>query len=87
MGELTMRDWVKWWRAAGIRAVKTAAQSAMGAVTLGVAAADINWFAVGGIALTSALYSLLTSLAGLPEEHMDTEKNMDQEGGSGVGTG
>ena len=79
--KLMTRDWVKWWRAAGIRAVKTAAQTAMGAVTLGIAAADIDWYTVGGIALTSAFYSLLTSLAGLPEE------DMDQEGGSGNGTG
>lgn len=56
-----------WWRAAGIRALKTVAQTA--AATLGTAAvlSEVNWWAVGSAALLAGLLSLLTSLGGLPE--------------------
>lgn len=56
-----------WWRAAGIRALKTVAQTA--AATLGTAAvlSEVNWLAVGSAALLAGLLSLLTSLGGLPE--------------------
>lgn len=61
------RDWIKWWKAAGIRAVKTMAQ---GAVALLPAAATINavdWETVLGTAALMGVASILTSLAGLPE--------------------
>ena len=56
-----------WWRAAGIRALKTVAQTA--AATVGTAAliSQVNWLAVGSAALLAGLLSLLTSLGGLPE--------------------
>ena len=56
-----------WWRAAGVRALKTVAQTA--AATLGTAAvlSEVNWLAVGSAALLAGLLSLLTSLGGLPE--------------------
>ena len=56
-----------WWRAAGIRALKTVAQTA--AATLGTAAvlSEVNWLTVGSAALLAGLLSLLTSLGGLPE--------------------
>ena len=56
-----------WWRAAGVRALKTVAQTA--AATLGTAAllSEVNWLTVGSAALLAGLLSLLTSLAGLPE--------------------
>ena len=57
----------QWLKAAGIRALKTAAQTA--AATIGVSALieDVNWLAVGSTALLAAILSLLTSLGGLPE--------------------
>lgn len=57
----------KWFKAAGIRALKTVAQTA--AATIGVAAViqDVNWLAVGSAALLAGVLSVLTSLAGLPE--------------------
>ena len=56
-----------WWRAAGIRALKTVAQTA--AATVGTAAliSQVNWLAVGSAALLAGVLSLLTSLGGLPE--------------------
>ena len=59
----------KWWKAAGIRAVKTLAQTAV--ATIGTSAVmditAINWWGVLSASVLAALLSLLTSVAGLPE--------------------
>ena len=57
----------KWFKAAGIRAVKTVAQSAIATIGTSAAFGDINWLAVGSTALLAGVLSLLTSIAGLPE--------------------
>lgn len=57
----------KWFKAAGIRAVKTIAQSAIATIGTSAAFGDINWLAVGSTALLAGALSLLTSIAGLPE--------------------
>ena len=56
-----------WWKAAGIRAVKTFAQTAVATITVGTAIQDINWLAVASVSAVAAICSLLTSVAGLPE--------------------
>ena len=57
----------KWWKAAGIRAVKTFAQTAIATIGASVLLSDVNWIAVGSASLLAAVLSLLTSVAGLPE--------------------
>ena len=56
-----------WGRAAAIRAVKTFAQAALAQIPAAVFIAEVDWIVVLGTALTAALLSLLTSVAGLPE--------------------
>lgn len=58
---------IEWFKAAGIRAIKTMAQTALGMMTVGMAVEEIRWEYVGSVALVSGIYSLLTSIAGLPE--------------------
>ena len=57
----------EWLRAAAIRAIKTVAQTALGMITIGSAASEIDWRYVVSVSLVAGVYSILTSLAGLPE--------------------
>lgn len=58
---------VKWLKAAGIRAAKTIAQTAVATVGTSAVFADVNWRVVISASLLAGLLSLLTSVAGLPE--------------------
>lgn len=62
-----MRDWKKWAKAAGVRAVKTVAQTAVATIGTSAALGEINWVLVGSSAALAGVVSLLTSVAGLPE--------------------
>ena len=57
----------KWWKAAGIRALKTFCQTAVSMMTIGQAVLDVNWKNVLSVSCVACLFSLLTSIAGLPE--------------------
>ena len=57
----------KWWKAAGVRAVKTVAQAAVAAIGTTAMLNEVDWLVVGSTALLSGVLSLLTSIAGLPE--------------------
>lgn len=62
---------VKWWKAAGIRAVKTMAQTAIPLIPVGASIAEINWVTVAGVVAASGVLSILTSIAGVPEVEAD----------------
>ena len=57
----------EWWKAAGIRAIKTVAQTAVATIGVSATMADVDWVLVGSASLLSGILSLLTSVAGLPE--------------------
>ena len=57
----------KWWKAAGIRAVRTVAQTAVGIIGASVVLSDVNWVTVASASVLAGILSLLTSVAGLPE--------------------
>lgn len=57
----------KWWAAAGVRALKTIAQTAVATIGTSVLISDINWVAVVSASAVAGLLSILTSVAGLPE--------------------
>lgn len=57
----------KWWKAAGIRALKTVAQTAVATIGTAAALSEVNWLLVASASVLAGTLSLLTSLAGLPE--------------------
>lgn len=59
-----LKQWVK---AAGIRAAKTAAQTAVGVIGASTAIGDVSWTLVASAAALAAIVSVLTSIAGIPE--------------------
>lgn len=59
---------MKWFKAAGIRALKTVAQTAVALIgTNAIGMTEVDWVAVGSAALLAGIVSMLTSVAGLPE--------------------
>lgn len=62
-----MRNWKLWAKAAGIRALKTLAQTAVGVIGASAMVQEVNWQTVLSSAALAAVLSLLTSVAGLPE--------------------
>lgn len=57
----------KWWRAAGVRAIKTVAQAAIGCIGASTLLTEVSWPVVASASVLAGLVSLLTSVAGLPE--------------------
>ena len=61
------RDWAEWAVAAGVRAIKTVAQTAVATIGTAAVMGEVNWVMVGSAAVLSGILSLLTSVSGLPE--------------------
>ena len=57
----------KWWKAAGVRAIKTICQTAIATIGTASVMEEVNWFMIGSASLLAGIISLLTSIAGLPE--------------------
>ena len=64
-------DTVKWFKAAGIRAVKTMAQTAVAVIGTATVVSTVDWKLVVSSAIASGVVSLLTSVAGIPEVEED----------------
>lgn len=62
-----MRDWKAWIKAAGVRAIKTVAQTAVATIGTSAAMGDVNWKLVLSSSVLAGILSLLTSVAGIPE--------------------
>lgn len=63
---------LRWWKAAGVRAIKTVAQTAVAMIGTSAVMGDVDWIMVGSASLLAGILSLLTSVAGLPE--LENEK-------------
>jgi len=58
---------VKWFKAAGVRAIKTVAQTAIATIGASATMGEVNWIVVGSTSLLAGIVSILTSIAGIPE--------------------
>lgn len=68
-----MTNFKAWFKAAGVRALKTVAQTAVATIGTSAALGEVNWVMVGSASLLAGILSLLTSVAGLPEVKTETE--------------
>lgn len=71
-------DTVKWWKKAGIRAVKTMAQTAVSVIGAGSVISAVDWKMVVSSAVVAGVVSLLTSVAGIPE--VEADENLFSDG-------
>lgn len=62
-----MKNWKIWLKAAGVRAVKTVAQTAVATIGTSAVIGDVDWIMVASASVLAGVLSLLTSVAGLPE--------------------
>lgn len=62
-----MEDWKKWAKAAGVRAIKTMAQTVVAVIGTGAVISTVDWKMAVSSAVVAGVVSILTSVAGLPE--------------------
>ena len=67
------RKFLEWLKAAGIRAIKTMAQTAVATISTSAVLGDVNWVFVCSSSALAGIASLLTSVAGLPEIKKEAE--------------
>lgn len=63
----------KWWKYAGIRALKTVCQTAIASIGTAAVLSDVNWIMVASASVLAGILSLLTSLAGIPEVNKEND--------------
>lgn len=66
-----MEELKKWLKCAGVRSIKTVAQTAVATIGTSAVMGEVNWIAVGSASLLAGILSILTSIAGLPEVKND----------------
>lgn len=71
-----MKNWKNWIKAAGVRAVKTVAQTSVATIGTAAVMGDVNWVMVASASVLAGVLSMLTSVAGLPEV---TEEEADND--------
>lgn len=69
-----MKNFKKWIAAAGVRALKTVAQTAVATIGTSAVISEVNWIMVLSASLLAGVLSLLTSIAGLPEVPEEPEE-------------
>jgi hypothetical protein len=74
-----MRNWKEWAKKAGIRAIKTVAQTAVATIGTSAAIGDVNWLMVLSASALAGVLSLLTSVAGIPEEEKSVEEKAEND--------
>lgn len=67
------RNWKQWIKAAGMRAIKTVAQTAVATIGTTAVISEVDWVTVASASLLAGILSLLTSMAGIPEEQEEQE--------------
>ena len=72
------RNWKQWMKAAGVRAVKTVAQTAVATIGASAAISEVDWIIVVSAAMLAGVVSLLTSIAGLPEVPAETTEEEEK---------
>lgn len=64
----------RWWKCAGIRAIKTICQTAVATIGTATVLEEVNWLMIVSASILAGILSLLTSVAGLPELDNDEKE-------------
>ena len=72
------RNWKQWMKAAGVRAVKTVAQTAVATIGASAVISEVDWILLVSASLLAGVVSLLTSIAGLPEVPAETTEEEEK---------